>query len=607
MCSRSFGTGISRTYSSLVSFNKELNIYARLQQRRFSKSNKKDPTNCPPKFAPDSRKSGGSQTCTPRAPPCCRKRPKNPKCEACAPPCPPPCPCPCPPPPPKAPPPKICYRKCPPPPKPPKLPKCPKIPAPPPPPPLPKIPRPPKCPKPCPPPPPPPLPRCPQPPTCPECPPQRVCPPPPPCEPCPCPPPCPPPCCPPPPPCPMCPPPIPCPKPLPCPPPPPKVCPPCPPCAECPKPPPCPPPPPCCPCPCPEPPPPCPCPKPCPPCPQTPPACPKDVPSCPKCEAGGGRSGKGNRRMSTYHGGPWHLINRKLHVHSVLLGKPRNLKKPNCQTVEDICKKQTGKECCAKTCETWGGKSEAGILKRNMSTYLGSHWHLTSRRLHVHSILMGKSSKPKQPTNCKTTDDICKKQTGKGSCVQTCDKKSECNTKKPVCGDQKKKPKKKKKKKKKKKELCPDTCIPRGKCDQPNVPSLPKMDYAPAKCPKPKFVILEPCPEVPQDADEICSTRSDSTTEEAVCSSRPLPKAPSDPVILCPCPPPPKLHPGPCPCYTFSKEVTQAIPLPPCPHKEKYVCCKDSFYCIQEQKLCKMDNKGCEKRMKRQEKKKKKP
>nr|XP_033321990.1 vegetative cell wall protein gp1-like [Megalopta genalis] len=485
----------------------------------------------PPKFAPDSRTSAGSGSCAPRAPPCCRKRPKNVGCPQPELPCPPPCPCPCPPPPAKPPPPKICYRKCPPPPRPPRLPKCPVIPAPPPPPPLPKAPRPPKCPKPCPPPPPPPLPRLPPPPTCPECPPQRVCPPPPPCEPCPCPPPCPPPCCPPPPPCPACPPPIPCPPPLPCPlPPPPKVCPPCPPCAACPKPPPCPPPPPCCPCPCPEPPPPCPCPKPCPPCPPMSQrvACPKDAPSCPKCEAGKGGKGFAKRKLSTFHGSVWHLRAR--------------------------------------------------------------------RNFHAGSFLMGKSSRPKKPAACKPASDICQDQ-AKKDCAKPCDKKSECAEKPPVCGD---KPKKKsKKKKKKRKELCPDTCIPRGKCYRPEVPAPPKMVYGPAKCAKPKFVAPRPCPEAPKDPQDC----SELGRKDEVCVPPPLPKPPSEPVVLCPCPPPPKLHPGDCPCYVFGKELAQPIAMPPCQHEEKHVCCKKSFLCVQD-RVCTIEPPCDDKAKKGKDKKK---
>ncbi|KOX68832.1 IgA FC receptor [Melipona quadrifasciata] len=297
---RNFSTTpvLPRESKNMVGLSKELTRCLWQGQARFfrndsiltSKSRWRKPpppspsSDCSSKSAPDCTKQTQprGQRQKPRIPsePACRPRPKNSECLQPPIPSSPPCSTSSVKPAKECPPPKICYRKCPPPPRPPKPPKCSKIPAPPPAPLPPKVPKPPKCAPPCPPPPPPPLPKCPSAPKCPECPPRSECPPPPPCEPCPCPPPCPPSFCPPPPPCPPCPPHVPCPKPLPCPPPPsPAICPPCPSCPECPKSPPCPPPRSCCPCPCPKPPPPCPCPKPC----QEPePSCPKDVPSCPK-------------------------------------------------------------------------------------------------------------------------------------------------------------------------------------------------------------------------------------------------------------------------------------------------------------------------------------
>ncbi|XP_054008889.1 proteoglycan 4-like [Hylaeus anthracinus] len=574
VCARNFTTA-SREPVRIVSLSKELTKYLSQQQRFFrntvtmmNRDCGDKPSKPPPcdsgasKFAPDSPKSGQNQQrgscrqpyerrkpcpslekCVPPSPPCCRPRPKNPKCAQLAQTCPPPCPLPCPKPPEKPPPPKICYRKCPPPPKLPKLPKCRKIPAPPPPPPPPPLPKLPKCPPPCPPPIPPPLPTCPRTPKCPECPPQKECPPPPPCEPCPCPLPCPPPCCPPPPPCPPCPPPIPCPRPLPCPPPPPPaVCPPCPPCPEHPKPPPCPPPPPCCPCPCPEPPPPPPCPKPCPPCPRYEQAtCPKDVPSCPKCN----NSGKGTkkRRMSTYCGSPLRLL-------------------------------------------------PLGDVRR--------------RKLHISCVFLGKPPKSNNTSKCKSMDDLCKTKT-KGSCVKSCEKKSDCDTKRPVCEDQMKKDTKKKKKTKKKKEVCPDICIPRGKCELPHVAPPPKMQYGVVKCPDPKFATPTPCP------DMLESTREDEPCEQVdsfkkqkkeVCVPPPLPKPPTEPVVLCPCPPPPKMHPGPCPCHEVKQEPPQKITMPPCPGKEKYVCPRQPHYCPQEKQICRMD-KACDPSKRKNKKKKK--
>ncbi|XP_076386437.1 uncharacterized protein LOC100880064 isoform X1 [Megachile rotundata] len=489
-----------------------------------------------------------TEKCIPPAPPCCRRRPANPKCpDLPRPPCPPPCPMPCPKPvaPEKPPPPKICYRKCPPPPKLPRLPKFPKLPAPPPPPPLPKLPKPPRCPPPCPPPPAPPLPKCPRAPKCPECPAQKECPPPPPCEPCPCPLPCPPPCCPPPPPCPPCPPPIPCPKPLPCPPPPPpRLCPPCPPCPPCPKPPPCPPPPPCCPCPCPEPPPPCPCPKPCPPCKQTQPReqpkCPEGVPSCPKCPQRKIRK----RKMSTY---------------------------------------------CA------------------ISMFLPMR-SLQYRRLHVCAMRLKKSDK----SSCKEIEDICKDTRKGGSCAKSCERKDDCGKKKPKCSDKVKKMqskgrRKKKKKKKKKKDDCIQTCIPTAKCNGPRIAKPPKMEYGPAKCPPPKFVSPQPCPDPPEAETGPCvEVRSYIKPKKEVCPPLPLPKPPTNPVILCPCPPPPKMHPGPCPCFEDKQEQDQGKQfVPPCSVREKYVCPREPHFCPQEKLICKKekvcDPKKVEKRNKKKE------
>ncbi|CAL7947802.1 unnamed protein product [Xylocopa violacea] len=475
------------------------------------------------------------EKCIPPAPPCCRKRPLNPKCaDQPQAPCPPPCPMPCPEPV-KIPPPKICYRKCPPPPKLPRLPKCPKIPAPPPPPPPPKVPRPPRCPPPCPPPPAPPLPKCPRAPKCPECPPQKECPPPPPCEPCPCPPPCPPPCCPPPPPCPPCAPPIPCPKPLPCPPTPCRVCPPCPPCPECPKPPPCPPPPPCCPCPCPKPPPPCPCPKPCPPCKTTEASCPEDAPSCPKNSKPVRRNTK-NRKMSTYHA-PSKFQPRKIHSKGLHVGAPR-----------------------------WGKRSS-------------------------------KSGK-----DCKTLNEICKEAKG-GSCVKTCDRKSECDKKKDVCAGVAKPRKTKQKRKKATKEECQASCIPLGKCLRPEVPKPPKMEYSPVKCPPPKFATPEPCPDRLEDAsDTVPCVEIRTKSKKEICVPPPLPEPPTDPVVLCPCPPPPKMHPGPCPCYDMKVEKPSKPSLPPCKPKEPYICPREASYCPPESLVCKMP-KGCDPSKKKKRKK----
>ncbi|XP_050473586.1 uncharacterized protein LOC126865269 [Bombus huntii] len=492
--------------------------------------------------------------CVPPAPPCSRPRPKNPKCPQPETPCPPPCPMPC-----EKPaeekhlPPKICYRRCPLPPRPPKPPKCPRCPAPLPPPPPPKVPRPPKCPPPCPPPPAPPPPRCPKVPKCPECPPQRECPPPPPCEPCPCPPPCPPAYCPPPPPCPPCPPPIPCPRPLPCPPPPPpRICPPCPPCAECPKPPPCPPPPSCSPCPCPKPPPPCPCPKPCPPCQQVAKprvSCPKDVPSCPK------NSGKNPRK--------------------------RNRNKPK---------------------------------KRGMSTYHAvsrfAPLSIDYRRFHVDSTLLGSSDESRKstakPPSCKDLEDICEDK--RRSCVKPCEKKPEKKKKKKdVCAGRK--PVKLREKKKEKQDECDDRCLPKGKCEVPEIAKPPKMEYGPTTCPAPKFVSPKPCPEIPEAKYEVEScveVRTSGKAKKEICVPPPLPEPPTDPVILCPCPPPPKMHPGPCPCYDLKAVKPSKPTLPPCPHKEKYVCCKDPFYCPPEKLECKRrkpcDPKKMKKRKERRDK-----
>lgn len=255
---------------------------------------------------------------------------------------------------------------------------------------------------------------------------------------------------------------------------------------------------------------------------------------------------------------------------------------------------------CPKTGK--GEQSGKGFFKRKMSMFhRGSPWHLAKRKLHFSSFLTGKSSDSKKPPSCKAMDDICSDKRKKG-CAKPCEKKSECGEKKPVCGDVKKP----KEEEKKKKVLCPDSCIPRGKCEPVKSKKLPKMVYGPAKCPPPKFVSPKPCPTLKTGSKEQTKRRSPGESEKQVCVPPPLPKPPTKPVILCPCPPPPKLHPGSCPCYAFSRELTQPITMPPCPQKEKYPCCKEPFLCPQETQICKME-KGCQsQRKKRKEKKSKK-
>ncbi|KAK1134242.1 hypothetical protein K0M31_012024 [Melipona bicolor] len=506
------------------------------------------PSDCSSKSAPDCTKQAQprGQRQKPRIPsePACRPRPKNSEYPQPPIPSPPPCSTSSVKPVKECPPPKICYRKCPPPPRPPKPPKCFKIPAPPPAPLPPKVPKPPKCAPPCPPPPPPPLPKCPSAPKCPECPLQSECPPPPPCEPCPCPPPCPPSFCPPPLPCPPCPPHVPCPKPLPCPPPPsPAICPPCPSCPECPKSPPCPPPRSCCPCPCPKPPPPCPCPKPCPPCQEPEPSCPKDVPSCPKNRGTPTRKGLKKRKMSTYR---------------AVTKFVRPAVRVGCRQFH-ACTASFGKD--------------------------------------------GKSEKPASAASCKDMADICGNE--KTSSVETRERrnpedKEGKRKKKDVCAGRKpvklqKKKKKKEEEKESKKGECVYRCIRRGKCEQLITAKPPKMEYKPVVCAPPKFASPAPCPEIPDAVyetnlyPEIPSTKSTKEKKE-ICVPPPVPKPPTEPVVLCPCPTPSKMHPGPCPCYNAKVTMQPSkSTMPPCPPKQ-YICRR------KEVKLCVLEDVNCKKR-----------
>lgn len=248
------------------------------------------------------------------------------------------------------------------------------------------------------------------------------------------------------------------------------------------------------------------------------------------------------------------------------------------------------------------------MKKRKMSTYLAPSrfdpQKIHTKEFHIFSVLLGKK-KSKRPRLCKEIKDICVKESQKG-CLKTCDRKpsaslDECYAKVDKCHsrDLKKRPKKGKKKKKKD---CFESCIPPGKCDMPQVPRPPKMVYGPAVCPPPKFVSPKPCPDMPEQLVEPC-VEIRPVRKREICVPPPLPKPPTDPVVLCPCPPPPKLHPGDCPCYDLKVEKKTKPTLPPCKPKEPYVCPREPHYCPPESLVCKMQKPCQEKIEKRKEKK----
>lgn len=220
------------------------------------------------------------------------------------------------------------------------------------------------------------------------------------------------------------------------------------------------------------------------------------------------------------------------------------------------------------------------MKKRNLSTYHAPSKFLSrkaiSRKFHVFSMLSeDKKDKKDKKDACAKMKDICQQQ---AECVVTsCEK--EKKKKKDVCEDRKMV--KLQKKKEHKEEVCIEKCIPRGKCELPDTPKPPKMDYGPIDCPPPKYVKPKPCPDVPEAKFEYIPPCEDRVKKrKQVCMPPPIPKPPTKPVVLCPCPAPPKLPAGPCPCYDFKKQKPVKSKFPPCPKKEKYICPHEPMLCV---------------------------
>ncbi|KAF3420340.1 hypothetical protein E2986_12551 [Frieseomelitta varia] len=335
-----------------------------------------------------------------------------------------------------------------------------------------------------------------------------------------------------------CPPPCPpsfCPPPPPCPPCPPLPCPSpsspgiCPPCPECPKSPPCPPPRPCCPCPC---------PKPCPPCQELEPSCPKDVRSCPKNSGTPASKGLKKRKMSTYRvmskfvRRPVRVGCREFHACTALFNKDGKSSAAGCKDMGDIC-----------------GNEKTGE-QRNLE-----------------------NKEEKKKKKKKKTKDV-------------------CAGREPV----KLQKKKKKKGEESKKDECVYKCIRRGKCEQPVTTKPPKMEYKPIVCAPPKFPPAAPCPEIPDAVYETDLSPSETPSirtkeKKQICVPPPVPKPPTEPVVLCPCPTPAKMHPGPCPCYNTKKpsKTLSKSTMRPCPRKP-YICPRKAV------KLCVLEDVSCKKR-----------
>lgn len=227
------------------------------------------------------------------------------------------------------------------------------------------------------------------------------------------------------------------------------------------------------------------------------------------------------------------------------------------------------------------------------------------REFHACAASFGKGEKSKKPAkaaSCKDMGDICKNE--KASAVEACKQKTpeDKKKKKDVCAGRKPVKLQKKKKKEELKDECEYKCIQRGKCDQPITGKPPKMEYKPFVCPSPKFASPAPCPEIPEAVYEtnLCpETPKEIKKKKEICVPPPMPKPPTDPVILCPCPTPLKIHPGPCPCYNMNVKKPSKSTMPPCPRKQ-YICDKEEI------KQCAVETLSCKKRKTCDPKKRKK-
>ncbi|XP_032674988.1 uncharacterized protein LOC116845889 isoform X4 [Odontomachus brunneus] len=202
------------------------------------------------------------------------------------------------------------------------------------------------------------------------------------------------------------------------------------------------------------------------------------------------------------------------------------------------------------------------------------------RRFHNTTVPHNKSNSGK-PIDCQKINDICE-MAKDNVCGKPCEKKDPCLREKVKC--EKPEQKKEAPKKEPEKPLCRDTCLPRGKCEIPNIDPPPKMTYEKVTCPPSKFAKLASCPPFQEDIKkEDIEPRTginsiNKKKKKKACPPPPLPKPPGVPILLCPCPPPPKIHPGACPCYEHRSEIKQLM-LPPCSPKKPYSCPTGVHYC----------------------------
>lgn len=183
--------------------------------------------------------------------------------------------------------------------------------------------------------------------------------------------------------------------------------------------------------------------------------------------------------------------------------------------------------------------------------------------------------------------------------MKTCEEREPaCNRDRSKCPSTKRKEKGqgRLKEEEEEKEECINICGTKGKCDQPATVAPPKMEYGKAECPPPKYISPQPCPPVRERKRR--DVRAVKQKKE-ICPPVPLPKPPTEPVVLCPCLPPSKMHPGPCPCYDIKEDPVPPLMMPPCPVKEKYPCPREPHYCPQETKVCQRRKQPCEHRKKK--------
>ena len=235
---------------------------------------------------------------------------------------------------------------------------------------------------------------------------------------------------------------------------------------------------------------------------------------------------------------------------------------------------------------------------RVMSKFVRRPVRVGCREFHACTALFDKDRKSEQPASAagrKDMDDISGNEKTREQ--KSSESKGRKKKKKDVCAGRE--PVKLQKKKKKEegeesKEDCVYRCIRRGKCEQPITTKPPKMEYKPIVCAPPKFPPAAPCPQIP---DAVYETDSPSEIpiiktkeKKQICVPPPMPKPPTQPIVLCPCPTPAKMHPGPCPSYkTKPSTKLSKSTMPPCPPKQ-YICPRKAV------KLCVLEDVNCKKR-----------